>query len=205
MLQLTKGNFFLVGNNISVHLQQSLMLFALARWGNPMWLGAYSLCDKITWSSRLMIMSISNSVYPKAASLFSESPQQFSAFKSRIKQMLFWSFLGVSVSIMIFAGPIIYVIAGEPNATAVTILRIMAFVPAAAAFNCLNVLELLIRGNNQSIFNIALILLGLAFSLAFGISFLKDIYLLGAYTLIIEISAIAMYEYVIKKEYPVYL
>ena len=205
MLQLTKGNFFLVGNNISVHLQQSLMLFALARWGNPMWLGAYSLCDKITWSSRLMIMSISNSVYPKAASLFSESPRQFSAFKSRIKQMLFWSFLGVSVSIMIFAGPIIYVIAGEPNATAVTILRIMAFVPAAAALNCLNVLELLIRGNNQSIFNIALILLGLAFSLAFGISVLKDIYLLGAYTLIIEISAIAMYEYVIKKEYPVYL
>ena len=205
MLQLTKGNFFLVGNNISVHLQQSLMLFALARWGNPMWLGAYSLCDKITWSSRLMIMSISNSVYPKAASLFSESPRQFSAFKSRIKQMLFWSFLGVSVSIMVFAGPIIYVIAGEPNATAVTILRIMAFVPAAAALNCLNVLELLIRGNNQSIFNIALILLGLAFSLAFGISFLKDIYLLGAYTLIIEISAIAMYEYVIKKEYPVYL
>ena len=205
MLQLTKGNFFLVGNNISVHLQQSLMLFALARWGNPMWLGAYSLCDKITWSSRLMIMSISNSVYPKAASLFSESPQQFSAFKSRIKQMLFWSFLGVSVSIMIFAGPIIYVIAGEANATAVTILRIMAFVPAAAALNCLNVLELLIRGNNQSIFNIALILLVLAFSLAFGISVLKDIYLLGAYTLIIEISAIAMYEYVIKKEYPVYL
>ena len=205
MLQLTKGNFFLVGNNISVHLQQSLMLFALARWGNPMWLGAYSLCDKITWSSRLMIMSISNSVYPKAASLFSESPRQFSAFKSRIKQMLFWSFLGVSVSIMIFAGPIIFVIAGEPNATAVTILRIMAFVPAAAALNCLNVLELLIRGNNQSIFNIALILLGLAFSLAFGISVLKDIYLLGAYTLIIEISAIAMYEYVIKKEYPVYL
>lgn len=204
MIQLTKGNFFLVGNNISVHLQQSLMLFALARWGNPMWLGAYSLCDKITWSSRLLIMSISNSVYPKAASLFNADPHQFMVFKTSLKKMLFMVFLGVSIGIMIFAGPIIYIIAGQPNATAVTILRVMSLVPAAAALNCLNVLELLIRENNRSIFNIAVVLLILAFTLAFSISALKNIYLLGAYTLIIEISAIMMYEFVIKKEHPVY-
>lgn len=204
MVQLSKSNFYLVGNNISVHLQQSLMLFALARWGNPMWLGAYSLCDKITWSARLMIMSVSNSVYPKAASLFSEDPQQFIVFKNRIKKLLTLTFLGISAGMIIFAGPIIYVIAGEPNATAEALLRIMSLVPAAAALNCLNVLELLIRENNLAIFRIAMVLLALAFTLAFGISALKNIYLLGAYTLFIEVSAILMYEYVIRKEYPVY-
>lgn len=204
MVQLSKSNFYLVGNNISVHLQQSLMLFALARWGNPMWLGAYSLCDKITWSSRLLIMSISNSVYPKAASLFSEDPLAFVHFKNRIKKMLTLSFLGISAGMMIFAGPIIHLIAGEPNATAVTILRIMSLVPAAAALNSLNVLELLIRENNRSIFSIAMVLLVLAFSMAFGISILKNLYLLAAYTLFMELSAILMYEYVIRKEYPVY-
>ncbi|NEU10240.1 lipopolysaccharide biosynthesis protein [Flavihumibacter sp. R14] len=204
MLELSKSNFFLVGNNISVHLQQSLMLFALARWGNPMWLGAYSLCDKITWSSRLMISSIANSVYPKAAWLFSEDPLQFIGFKNRIKKVLTLAFLVISACMMIFAAPIIYLVAGEPNATAETVLRIMSLVPAAAALNSLNVLELLIRENNRSIFNIAMVLLVLAFTLAFGISILKNIYLLGAYTLFIELSAIMMYEYVIRKEYPVY-
>ena len=204
MVGLSKSNFFLVGNNISVHLQQSLMLFALARWGNPMWLGAYSLCDKVTWSSRLMIMSISNAVYPKAAWLFSDDPQQFIAFKSQVKKLLTLSFLGISAGIIIFAGPIIHLLAGEPNATAVTILRIMSLVPAAAALNSLNVLELLIRENNRAIFNIAMVLLAMAFTLALGISMLKNIYLLGAYTFFIEISAILMYEYIIRKEYPVY-
>ena len=204
MVELSKSNFFLVGNNISVHLQQSLMLFALARWGNPMWLGAYSLCDKITWSARLMISSIANSVYPRAAGFFSEDPLQFVGFKNRIKKILTLAFLAISAVMMLFAGPIIYVVAGEPNATAETLLRIMALVPAAAALNSLNVLELLIRENNRSIFNIAMVLLALAFTLAFGISMLKNIYLLGAYTLFIELSAIMMYEYVIRKEYPVY-
>ena len=204
MMELSRSNFFLVGNNISVHLQQSLMLFALARWGNPMWLGAYSLCDKITWSSRLMISSIANSVYPKAAGLFSEDPLAFVDFKNRIKKMLTLAFLAVSAGMIVFAGPIIYVVAGEANATAETVLRIMSLVPAAAALNSLNVLELLIRENNRSIFNIAMVLLALAFTLAFGISMLKNIYLLGAYTLFIELSAIMMYEYVIRKEYPVY-
>ena len=204
MVELTKNNFFLVGNNISVQLQQSLMLFALARWGNPMWLGAYSLCDKITWSARLMIMSISNSVYPKAASLFTEDPLGFVMFKNKIKKMLTLAFLGISAGMAIFAGPIIYIIAGEPNEMAETMLRIMSLVPAAAALNSLNVLDLLIRGNNRSIFNIAMVLLALAFVLSFGISFMQNIYLLAAYTLFIELSAILMYEYVIRKEYPVY-
>jgi O-antigen/teichoic acid export membrane protein len=204
LLGLSKSNLYLVGNNISVHLQQSLMLFALARWGNPMWLGAYSLCDKVTWSCRLMIMSISNAVYPKAAWLFSDDPQQFIAFKNRIKKLLTLSFLGVSAGIIVFAGPIIHLLAGEPNATAETILRIMSLVPAAAALNSLNVLELLIRENNRAIFSIAMVLLALAFTLAFGISMLKNIYLLGAYTFFIEFSAIMMYEYIIRKEYPVF-
>ncbi len=202
MIGLSKSNFFLVGNNISVHLQQSLMLFALARWGNPMWLGAYSLCDKVTWSSRLMIMSISNAVYPKAAVLFAEDPLAFAEFKNRVKKLLALAFLAVSAGMIVFAGPIIHVIAGEPDANAVTILRIMALLPIAAAINSLNVLELLIRNNNRAIFNIAMVLLAIAFTLTIGISLLKNIYLLGAYTLLIEVSAIMMYEYVIRKEYP---
>jgi hypothetical protein len=49
-----------------------------------------------------------------------------------------------------------------------------------------------------------MVLLLVAFTLAFSISALKNIYLLGAYTLLIELSAILMYEYVIRKEYPLY-
>ncbi|WP_411275235.1 lipopolysaccharide biosynthesis protein [Daejeonella sp.] len=195
--EMMKSNFYLVGNNLSVQLQQSLMLLMLAKWGNNDWLGAYSLCDKITWSGRLLIISVSNSVYPKAASIFHSDPELFKLFKKKIRRMLFVVFTSFSIFLIAFAPPIVQLIAGQPNANATFLLRIMALLQVLAALNSFNVIELLIRGSNLYIFRIALILFVIAMVLSVSIAMSRNLFFLGLYTLIIELFALLMYEYVI--------
>lgn len=194
---MVKSNFYLVGNNLSVQLQQSLMLLVLAKWGNTAWIGPYSLCDKITWSGRLLIISVSNSVYPKAATIFHADPELFKLFKKKIRSMLFVLFTSFSIFLIVFASPIVHLIAGHPNENATFLLRIMALLQVLAAINSFNVIELLIRGSNLFIFRIALILFFIALILSVSIAISKNLFLLGLYTLIIEFSALLMYEYVI--------
>ncbi len=197
--KLLSSNFYLVGNNISVQLQQSLMVFTINLWGDPLWLGTYSICDKVIGSIKMMISYISYSLYPKAAHLFKEGGSSFTLFKSRMKKLLFFSFLALSFGIMIFAGLIIRLLNGEPNASAETLLRVMAFLPAAAALNSFNVLELLIRDKNIFIFKIAMALLVLSAGISLPIVLWGNIYWFGIYTLLIEVTAVLMYEYMILK------
>ncbi len=197
---MLRNNFYLVGNNLSVQLQQSLMLLVIAKWGNPAWVGPYSLCDKITWSGRLLIISVCNSVYPKAASIFQADPELFKLFKRKIRKLLFVVFTSFSVILIVFASPIVHLVAGNPDENAAFLLRIMALLQVIAAINSFNVIELLIRGNNVYIFRIAMILLIVAAVLSFGIALSKSLFLLGTYALAVELSALLMYEYVIYKD-----
>lgn len=199
IVRLLSSNFYLVGNNISVQLQQSLMVFTINLWGDPLWLGTYSICDKVIGSVKMMISYISYSLYPKAAQLFKEDGSSFTHFKNRMKKLLFFFFLGLSFGIMMFAGLIIQLVNGEPNASAETLLRVMAFLPAAAALNSFNVLELLIRDKNIFIFKIAMVLLILSAAISLPIVLWGNLYWFGIYTLLIEVSAVLMYEYVIRK------
>jgi O-antigen/teichoic acid export membrane protein len=198
MTQLVKENFYVLGNNFSVTLQQSLMVFALGKWGNPAWLGPYSLCDKIAWSGRLLIISVCNSIYPRGSVLFNENTHLFRLFKKRIRNLLFIGFASLSLALFLFASPIIHVMAGHPDPTAVYLLRVTAFLQVVAALNSFNVIELLIRNQNGYIFNIALILLAIALFLSIGIALYGNLFMLGAYAILVELAALIMYEYVIR-------
>ncbi|RZL60435.1 MAG: hypothetical protein EOO93_13885 [Pedobacter sp.] len=197
--KITKDNFFLTINNISVHLQQSLMIFALAKWGNPTWLGAYSLCDKVVGSSRILIISVSNAIYPNAAQLFKDGPQTWIAYKNKMKKIIAAAFFLLSLGLFILPGFVIQLLSGEQNQTAIDFLRIMAFVPTIAALNVLNVLDLLLKNDTLSIFRIALILLVISSLAAWLLVDQQLQQWFGFYAVIVEGSALLMYEYVIKK------
>ncbi|WP_214228877.1 oligosaccharide flippase family protein [Pedobacter sp. B4-66] len=199
MLKIGKENFYLTINSVSVQLQQSLMVFALAKWGSPTWLGAYSLCDKIIWSSRIMIIAVSNAIYPKAAQFYQEGPKLWEAYMKRMKGLMAIVFSFGSLLLFIMPGFFIHLISGEHNEMASNFLRIMAFVPAVAALNSLNVVDLLLKNNTRSIFNISIILFIIACITCFLLIQSRSYHWLGLYTLIVECSALMMYEYVIKK------
>ncbi len=198
MARLVKENFYVLGNNFSVTLQQSLMVFALGKWGNPAWLGPYSLCDKIAWSGRLMIISVCNSIYPKGSVLFNENIHLFNLFKKRIRNFLFIGFTSLSLILFVFASPIIHIMAGHADSTAVYLLQVTAFLQVVAALNSFNVIELLIRNQNSYIFKIALILLAIALLLSVNIALYGNLLMLGAYAILVELAALIMYEYVIR-------
>lgn len=200
MLKIGKENFFLTINNVSVQLQQSLMVFALAKWGNASWLGAYSLCDKVIWSTRIIIISVSNAIYPKAAHLYSEGPMIWKRYMKKMKGLMGLMFFIGSLIIFIFPGLCIQIISGEKNEIATHFLRIMAFVPTVAAFNALNVVDLLLSKNTKTIFNISIILFVIACISSFTFVKLESPFWIGTYTFLTEGSALLMYEYVIKKK-----
>lgn len=199
MMQIGKENLYLTINNLSVHLQQSFIIFAIAKWGHPAILGAYTLCDKIIWSSRVIIISISNAIYPKATQLYQEKAKLWEVYQLRMKKILFLFFFSGSLFLCLFSNQIIYIIAGETNHLASLLLKFMAFLPTLAALNSLNVLDLLIKNEIVYIFRIALFLILISSTLAFILVKGEHYTWLGIYTLLVELAALLMYEYTIKK------
>jgi O-antigen/teichoic acid export membrane protein len=201
LLNLFKNNFFLVGNNISVHLQQSLLIFAINIFGNPLWLGAYAICDKIIGAVKTLISTLSNSIYPRAIALYKQGEQEFLEYKRRMKRWISLSFLAFSILLSFLSPYVILLLNGHPDENAESLLRIMAFLPFLAALNVFNVLECLIRNDNVLIFRIAMILLILATGLAWAIVSNDQLFYLGTYSLIIETGALLFYEFSINRKY----
>jgi O-antigen/teichoic acid export membrane protein len=199
-LRLTaKENFYLTVNNISVHLQQSIIIFALTEWGNIMLLGAYTLCDRIIGQCRNLLITISNAVYPKAVAVCNQSVVQWQAYRRKMKYAIAAIFFCGSVLIFFLADFIVFILSKEHNQTAAMLLKIMAVVPTLSALNVLNVLDQLLKNKNKAIFNIALILLVLSFIITYSLLQLNHVVLTGAFTVVIETSALLMYEYVVNK------
>ena len=194
-----KQNFYLTVNNISVHLQQSIIIFALTEWGSTMLLGAYTLCDRIIGQCRNLLITISNAVYPKAVSVYHHSIAQWQAYRRKMKYAIAAIFFCGSALLFFLADFIVFILSKEHNQTAATLLKIMAVVPTISALNVLNVLDQLLKNNNKAIFSIALLLLFLSFIITYSLLRLNHIVLTGAFTVVIETCALLMYEYVVNK------
>ncbi|WP_295794850.1 oligosaccharide flippase family protein [Mucilaginibacter sp.] len=201
MLKIGKDNSYLTINNISVNLQQSIIIFAMPRWGYAALLGPYTLCDKIIGQCRILLITVSNAIYPNAARLFQQSNGLWNIYRKKTKYLLAAVFFAGSILIFILADFIVFVLSKEHNPTAVLILRVMAFVPIMSALNVLNVLDQLLKNNTVYIFRIAVYLFILSVLVAFALVNIGGALVIGAFTLIIETSAVLMYEYAIKKTY----
>lgn len=201
LLKIGKDNFYLTVNNISVNLQQSIIIFALPRWGYSILLGPYTLCDKIIGQCRILLITVSNAIYPNAARLYQQSTSLWNVYRKKTKYLLAGVFFVSSILIFILADFIVFTLSKEHNATAVLFLKVMAFVPIMSALNVLNVLDQLLKNNTVYIFRIAMLLFVLSVFVAFILVTAGNYLLIGSFTLIIETSAVLMYEYAIKKKH----
>lgn len=199
LLKIGKDNFYLTVNNISVNLQQSIIIFALPRWGYAILLGPYTLCDRIIGQCRNLLITISNAIYPNAAHNYQQSIALWNVYRRKTKYLIAGIFFAGSMLIFILAGFIVFTLTKEYNATAILILRIMAFVPTISALNVLNVLDQLLKNNNVFIFRIAVVLFIISLIVAFISLSIGNYLVIGAFTLIVETSAWLLYEYIIKK------
>jgi len=199
LLKIGKDNFYLTINNLSVNLQQSIIIFALPMWGLEALLGPYSLCDRIIGQCRNLLITISNALYPNAAHLYQQSISLWNVYRKKTKYLLAGVFFSGSLLIFILADFIVFTLSKEHNETAIVFLKIMAFVPAVSALNVLNVLDQLLKNNTVYIFRIAVILFVLSLLTAFVLLNFSNYPLVGSFTLIVETCALLMYEFIVKK------
>jgi O-antigen/teichoic acid export membrane protein len=199
LLKTGKENFYLTVNNISGNLQQSIIIFALPRWGYAVLLGPYTLCDRIIGQCRNLLIIVSNAVYPNAAIVYQESAALWNVYRRKTKYLLEAVFFAGAILIFVMADFIVFTLSKEHNATAVLFLRIMAFVPTISALNVVNILDQLLKKNNVYIFRIAMVLVGISLIVAFVLLNIGNYRLIGAFTLIIEASSWLLYEFIVRK------
>lgn len=198
--QLLKNNFFLVFNNMAAHLQQSFIIFLLPLAFSPMVLSAYSLCDKIIWSFRMLLIAISSAIYPKAAVSYERDNQNWLHHKQNLNYILAAGFILIGM-VLYFANTfIIRIFTGDDNELASQYLRMVCIVPFLAAMNSLNVIELLIGNRYKTLFYATTsILTG---TILIGLSFLltNNSNWLGVYPVIIEILSLSSTIYFMRKK-----
>ena len=184
---LLKNNFYLVSSSLSAHIQQSFMLFAVAKWGSSGWLYAYSIGDKIIWSVRILIISVTNAIYPKAAVIYNNSKENFILMKVKYNRFIGICFGILSLTLLIFAPLIIKIYTGEYNQTASLFLRLMSLSPLLASLNALNIIHLLISNQNKEILKIGLFLMLTSVLIGSVVIYSQNIIVIGSYAVIMEL------------------
>jgi O-antigen/teichoic acid export membrane protein len=199
MRQFLQHNFFLTGNNLFVQLQQSFFLFTLSGVAPPLVLGAYSLCDKIVWSFRLLIIAFSSAIYPRAAILFREQKEQWVSYKTTINGWLAVCFLVAAGGLLWLAPWIVTLLTGKPDALTTLYVRSIAFVPFVAALNAMNVIDLLVKNRYHYLFIIGAILCSIAILVSFLFARVGKENWYGYYPITIEVCSLPLYILFIRK------
>lgn len=194
-----KQNFYLVGNNVSSQLQQSVFLFALSFTGNNLLLGAYSFCDKIVWSFRMLIVAFTTAIYPRAAIMYKESVERWYQFRKRINILLAICFCLAALGILFFAPLVVELFTKTSNELAISYTRAICLVPLIASLNAMNVVDLLLKNKYKYIFVIAMILLAIAITVSFLFLTLNNSSLFGYYQIIVEVFSLPLYLYFMRK------
>jgi hypothetical protein len=152
---------------MTVYLQQSIFLFAISSTGQAAVLGAYSLCDKLIWTFRTIMVAFFNAVFPQGAVMYEESPAKWYQFKHKINRLMGGLFLVWAGGQYLLADTVIYLVAGKFNDLAAHYLQWMSLVPLLIALNLLNVLELFLERKNKVIFQLGIGIMSFAAIMAY--------------------------------------
>ena len=205
IITLTKTHALIVGNGITVHLQQSLFLFALPAFASPIFLSAYGLIDKLISSCRMMVNAYSAAVMPKAAGEHLQGNEQWRTLKKQQNSILALACIGAGIILYFFPAFILsLLLLGKSNVDAAfmieatRLLQLIAVVPLLIALNVLNVAELILDKKFKSYFGAGLIVLLIAALFILFLYLGLPNYTLGYYPMIIEGACLVIYFLIIQ-------
>jgi len=205
ILALIKTHALIVGNGITVHLQQSLFLFALPAFASPIFLSAYGLIDKLISSCRMMVNAYSAAVMPKAAGEYLQGNEQWRTLKKQQNSILALACIAAGFVLYFFPAFILsLLLLGKSNVDpafmleATRLLKLIAFVPLLIALNVFNVAELILDKKFKSYFGAGLIVLLIAGLFILFLYLGLPNYTLGYYPMIIEGACLVIYFLIIQ-------
>ena len=205
IVALIKTHALIVGNGITVHLQQSLFLFALPAFASPIFLSAYGLIDKLISSCRMVVNAYSAAVMPKAAGEYLQGNKQWRTLKKQQNSILALACIAAGFVLYFFPEFILsMLLLGKSNVDpgfmleVTRLLKLIALVPLLIALNVLNVAELILDKKFKSYFGAGLIVLLIAalFILFLYLGLPNDT--LGYYPMIIEGACLVIYFLIIQ-------
>jgi O-antigen/teichoic acid export membrane protein len=205
ILALIKTHALIVGNGITVHLQQSLFLFALPAFASPIFLSAYGLIDKLISSCRMMVNAYSAAVMPKAAGEHLQGNEQWRTLKKQQNSILALACIAAGFVLYFFPAFILsLLLLGKSNVDpafmleATRLLKLIALVPLLIALNVFNVAELILDKKFKSYFGAGLIVLLIAGLFILFLYLGLPNYTLGYYPMIIEGACLVIYFLIIQ-------
>ncbi len=205
ILALIKTHALIVGNGITVHLQQSLFLFALPTFASPIFLSAYGLIDKLISSCRMLVNAYSAAVMPKAAGEHLQGNEQWRTLKKQQNSILALACIAAGFVLYFFPEFILsLLLLGKSNVDpsfmleATRLLKLIALVPLLIALNVFNVAELILDKKFKSYFGAGLIVLLIAALFILFLYLGLPKYTLGYYPMIIEGACLVIYFLIIQ-------
>jgi O-antigen/teichoic acid export membrane protein len=205
IIALIKTHTLIVGNGITVHLQQSLFLFALPAFASPIFLSAYGLIDKLISSCRMMVNAYSAAVMPKAAGEHLQGNEQWRRLKKQQNSILALACICVGIVLYFFPHFVLsLLLLGKSNVDeafmmeATRLLKLIAVVPLLIALNVLNVAELILDKKFKSYFGAGLIVLLVAVLFILFLYLGLPNYTLGYYPMLIEGACLVIYFLIIQ-------
>lgn len=157
---LYKKNAPLAISNLIVHFQQSVFLYSLGIFGSPIVLGAYAIIDKIVWGGRMLIVAISNALYPIAIETYQNSRLNWLHFRKNVNRILAFGLIVVGILIFYFSTEIAQILTGDKYDEIVThYIRYSSVLPFIIGMNVMNVMELILDDSYTTQLRISVFLL----------------------------------------------
>ncbi len=204
-IQLVKAQSLVLGNGLTVHLQQSLFLFALPNFATPVFLSAYGLIDKLISSGRMMVNAYSAAVMPHAAGTHLQGKENWNQLKKQQNKILTILCLIAGGVLYFFPEQILSILLwGKKTANedffnqATVLLKLIAPVPLLIALNVLNVAELLLEKKYFSYFIAGILVLLVAILFVVFMYLGLPIKVAGYYPIIVEGSCLLIYFLILK-------
>ncbi|MEN9698031.1 MAG: hypothetical protein RLZ56_1452 [Bacteroidota bacterium] len=204
-IQLVKAQSLVLGNGLTVHLQQSLFLFALPNFASPVFLSAYGFIDKLISSGRMMVNAYSAAVMPHAAGTHQQGKAHWEKLKRQQNKILALLCVAAGAIIYFFPEQILMILLWgkkQNNAEffnqATVLLKLIAPVPLLIALNVLNVAELLLDKKYLAYFIAGVLVLLVAILFVVFMYLGLPMKVAGYYPAIIEGSCLLIYFLILK-------
>jgi len=206
LFQLLKTNILVLGNGLTVHLQQSLFLFSIPSFVTPLYLSAYGFVDKLISSFRMLVNAYGSAVMPHAAGTHQQGFNDWKILKRQ--QNIILSLFCLFAGIIMFVFPeqlLTILLIGKHNNNQAFFLQVqqliqfISLVPLLIALNVLNVIEIFLEKKYISYFGAGLFILFASLLCIDSFQLGLDPKFVGYYPMIIEGVALVTSFFIVQR------
>jgi polysaccharide transporter, PST family len=153
--QLSRGwNLFL--STVWINLYTTSNVFILGLFAPANVVGYYAAADKIRMAFQGILSPMSQSVFPYVNKLLSDSYDRFISFNKKLFRIALTAGMIISITLFLFARPIINIVLGNDYESSISVLEIIAWLPLVIFLSNVLGIQTMLPMNKEKSFAIIL-------------------------------------------------